>query len=369
MKPAVRVASQRPSPIRTIGVGAPPDAVPMGLGEPGWALPEPARLALALPRGRCPYGPNAGLPELREAVAARFGVTKAQVMLGCGSQGLLFALFQTWLEPGDQALVPDPGFLAYPALASMAGAEPVPYSLAQDDSLDPDAFRAALDRAPRAKVAVVNHPGNPTGGGATARALAAVAEAAEARGMLLISDEVYRELCLGTKAPSLRDVSATGLALESVSKAWGGPGLRVGWAVGDPSWLAPAQLVHLYMVTAPARPSQLAALALLEASDTVLAEAREHLRLRWEAFAGSYREFFGVEPRPSAGGFYHWQPLPASALADPMAFCLRLRDEGGVVTVPGTAFGERGRGHLRLSYASDPDRVREGVRRLAPFWK
>jgi aspartate/methionine/tyrosine aminotransferase len=369
MKPAQRIANQRPSPIRTIGVGAPPDAVPMGLGEPGWALPEPARLALARHQGRCPYGPNTGLPELREAVAARFGVAPARVMLGCGSQGLLFALFQAWLEPGDQALVPDPGFLAYPALASMAGAEAVPYPLAPDDTLDPDAFRAALDRAPGAKVAVINHPGNPTGGGATAQALAAVAEAAEARGVLLISDEVYRELHLGPKPPSLRDVSATGLVLESVSKAWGAPGLRVGWAVGDPAWLTPAQLVHLYMVSTPARPSQLAALALLEASDTVLAEAREHLRQRWEAFAGAYREGFGAEPRPSAGGFYHWQPLPAWALADPMAFCLRLRDEGGVVTIPGQTFGERGRGHLRLSYASDPDQVREGVRRLAPFWR
>jgi aspartate/methionine/tyrosine aminotransferase len=128
-------------------------------------------------------------------------------------------------------------------------------------------------------------------------------------------------------------------------------------------------MVHAYMVTAPARPAQLAALALLEASDPVLAEAREHLRRRWEAFAGAYREAFGTEPRPAAGGFYHWQPLPPSSLGDPMAFCLRLRDEGGVVTVPGIAFGEGGRGYLRLSYAGDPEQIREGVRRLAPFWK
>jgi len=365
--PAGRLAHLRPSPIRAISEGAPPDCVPMGLGEPGWALPEPARRALASQEGPCSYGPNAGLPELQAAVAARFDAQPGEVLLGCGSQGALYALFQAWLEPGAKVLVPDPGFVAYPILARLAGAEPVGYALAPDFSLDPAAFRAALDRAPGVRMAVVNHPGNPTGAGTTARALAEVAEAAEARGVLLLSDEVYRELCLGERAPSLRDVARTGLVLGSVSKAWGAPGLRVGWAVGDPAWLAPARMVHAYMVTAPARPAQLAALALLEASDTVLAEAREHLRVRWEAFREAYSEAFGTVPRPAAGGFYHWQPLPASALDDPLAFCLRLRDQGGVVVVPGLAFGEGGRGYLRLSYAGHPDRIREGVRRLAPF--
>jgi aspartate/methionine/tyrosine aminotransferase len=340
----------------------------MGLGEPGWALPEPARLALARQQGPCAYGPNAGLPELRAAVAARHDALPDEVLLGCGSQGVLYALFQAWLEPGDAALVPDPGFVAYPILARLAGAEPAPYRLGPDFTLDPAAFRAALERTPNAKVAVVNHPGNPTGAGASPRALAQVAEAAAARGVLLISDEVYRELCLGEPGPSLRDVSPTGLVLGSVSKAFGAPGLRVGWAVGDPALLAPARLVHAYMVTAPARPAQEAALALLEAAPSVLAEARDHLRRRWDAFSAAYAAAFGATPAPGAGGFYHWQPLPAGAEADPMAFCLRLRDQGGVVVVPGLAFGERGRGHVRISYAGDPGQIREGLRRLGPYW-
>jgi len=368
MKPANRLAQLRPSPIRALSEGAPAGAVPMGLGEPGWDLPEPGRRALLLPAAPCAYGPNAGLPELQAAVAGFHGIPAAQVMLASGSEGALYALFQAWLEPGDAVLVPDPGFLAYPALARLAGAEPVGYPLAADFSLDPDRFRAVLERTPAAKVAVLNHPGNPTGAGAARAALAAVAEACAARDVLLLSDEVYRELCLGERGPSLREVTGTGLVLGSVSKAWGAPGLRVGWALGDPALLAPARLVHAYMVTAPARPAQLAALALLEASGTVLAEAREHLRLRWDAFAGAFAEAFGHRPAPGAGGFYHWLALPPRALADPMAFCLRLRDQGGVVVVPGLAFGEGGRGHIRLSYAGDPGQIREGVRRLAPFW-
>ena len=367
MIPAARLAQLRPSPIRALAEGAPADAVPMGLGEPGWDLPEPARAALAQASGPCAYGPNAGLPALQEAVGAFHGIPAAQVLLTTGSQGALFALIQAYAGPGDAVLVPDPGFLAYPALARLAGAEPVPYALGTGFRLDPARFREALERTPRARVAVLNHPGNPTGAGTTLEALRAVAEACAAKDVLLLSDEVYRELRLGPPVPSLREATGTGLVLGSVSKAWGAPGLRVGWALGDPALLAPARLVHAYMVTAPARPSQLAALALVASSATVLAEAREHLRLRWEAFSGAYEAGFGRAPEPSAGGFYHWQPLPEGV--DPMAFCLRLRDEGKVIVVPGLAFGEGGRGFLRLSYAGAPDRIREGVARLAPFWR
>jgi aspartate/methionine/tyrosine aminotransferase len=340
----------------------------MGLGEPGWDLPEPARLALATQHGPCAYGPNAGLPELQAAVADFHGVGAERTLLACGSQGALFALFQAWLEPGAAVLVPDPGFLAYPALARLAGAEPVGYPLGAGFRLDAEAFRAVLERTPAARMAVLNHPGNPTGAGADLAALEAVAQACAEAGVILLSDEVYRELTLGERAPSLLQVTAAGIVLGSVSKAWGAPGLRVGWALGPPELLAPARLVHAYMVTAPARPAQLAALALLRGSAQVLSEARAHLELRWQAFATAFERGFGQRPEPGAGGFYHWLALPEAALAEPMAFCLRLRDQGGVVVVPGSAFGEGGRGHIRLSYAGDPAQIAEGVARLAPFW-
>lgn len=368
MIPAARLAHLKPSPIRALSEGAPPHAIPMGLGEPGWALPEPAKAALAGGEASCAYGPNRGLPELVEAVAAFHGIDGEHTLIASGSQGALFALFHAWLEPGDAVLVPDPGFLAYPALARLAGAEPVAYALARDHSLDAEALVRTLDATPRAKVVVVNHPANPTGAGASRTALAAVALACDARGILLISDEVYRELYLGERPPSLRDVAASGLVLGSVSKAWGAPGLRVGWALGDPRWLAGARLVHAYMVTAPARPAQRAAAALLEASSQVLPEARHHLALRWEALAGAFETHFGIRPMAGSGGFYHWLPLPRWAKADPMAFCLRLRDEGGVVVVPGFAFGEGGSGCIRLSFAGEPAAIREGIRRMAPFW-
>ena len=363
-----RPAAPQPDPGDQRG-GAPEGGAHGPGASPAGPCPSRPRLALAAQQGPCSYGPNAGLPELREAVAARHGAGTEQVLLGCGSQGVLYALFQAWLEPGDAVLVPDPGFVAYPILARLAGAEPG--AVPPGGRLHPGSGRLPGRPGPdsQRQGGGGQPPGQPPPAPAPApEALAEVAAAAAAQGILLLSDEVYRELCLGQPGPSLRDVTPTGLVLGSVSKAFGAPGLRVGWAVGDPAWLAPARMVHAYMVTAPARPAQAAALALLEAAPAVLAEAREHLRERWEAFAEAYAEAFGTAPAPGAGGFYHWQPLPARAQADPVAFCLRLRDEGGVVVVPGLAFGEGGRGHVRLSYAGDPDQIREGVRRLAPYW-
>jgi aspartate/methionine/tyrosine aminotransferase len=245
----------------------------------------------------------------------------------------------------------------------------VPYRLSADRfRLDADALLKVLEATPDASAVVLNLPSNPTGGGGDLDSLRRVADACVARGILLISDEVYRDLHFGVRAPSLRDVSDRGVVTSSVSKGWGAPGLRVGWAVGDPAWLVPARTVHGYAVTGTATPAQWAALALIEHSDTVLAEARAAVSLRWEALAAALREELGQHPLPPDGAFYHFIPLPESAHADPLAFALRLRDEAKVVLIPGLAFGEGGRAHARLSFAATPEQLREGVRRLAPYW-
>lgn len=368
-QPARRLQDVRPSPIRILSEGAPADAIPLGLGEPTWPLPAPARAALADQTATCPYGPNAGLAELRAAVADFHAADPSEVMITCGSQGALFSLFMAWLEEGDAVLIPDPGFPAYPALARLFGATPVHYPLdhARNFALDAAAVQAVLARTPRAKIVVINHPANPTGGGASAEQLAKLAQVCAAAGVLLISDEVYRDLYFGQRPPSLRDVWKEGVVVSSVSKGWGAPGLRVGWAVGPADWLAPARTVHAYAVTAAAWPAQRAALALLRASEEVLPAARAELGRRWDALTTAARRYLGWEPNVPAGAFYWWLPLPPN-VADPMAFCLKVRDEGRVVLVPGQTFGPAGAGFVRLSFAAHPADIEEGIRRLAPFW-
>ena len=371
MSTASRVASLSPSLIRAMSIGAPPQAIDLGLGVPGWALPEPARRALA----RCAerdeplgYGPNGGVPELVSAIADHHLLDGAtdHVMVTAGSQGALTALFLAHVSPGQLVLVPDPGFPAYATLARLAGAVPVPYRLGPRGDLDAAAFTAALDSGDVA-LAVINHPGNPTGGGASLDALAAVASASRAAGAVLVSDEVYREVHLGPRPASLREVTDSGVVVSSVSKGWAAPGLRVGWAVGDPALLQPARLVHNAMTTSAARPSQLAATALLRSSEQVLRQTRRELVQRW-----SIAQTGPAAVRPvatPAGGFYAWIPLPEWAAGDTIGFCRRVRDEGHVIIVPGTAFGSGGEGFVRVSCGGDPKLLAQGLSRMAPFWE
>ncbi len=371
MEPAARLSLLKPSPIRILSEGAPPTAIPLGLGEPTWDMPEAARRALMASSGPCPYGPNFGLPELRDAVARFHGATRDEVLITCGSEGALFSLFLAFLNPGDDILVPDPYFPAYTSLAHLAGAEALTYPLDAGDRfrLKAGPVLAALEAHPHVKAVLVNAPSNPTGGATTAAHLKAIAQACEAKGVMLISDEVYLDLHYGTRPPSLRDVSKYGLVITSVSKGWGAAGLRVGWILGDPAWLGPARTVHGYAVTGAAHPAQRAALALLEDSERIFVAARHEIRVRWEALAAALKTHLGQDITPPDGAFYHWMELPETAVADPMAFCLRLRDEGGVVLVPGATFGEQGKRFARLSFAASPAQITEGVRRMAPFWK
>ncbi|MBN2873931.1 MAG: pyridoxal phosphate-dependent aminotransferase [Spirochaetales bacterium] len=359
-----------------MGQGAPEGCVSLGLGEPSWPLPASASRALAKAYGEgstCPYGPNAGTPELRRALSAWLGSPEDTLMLAAGSQAALFALFQAWAGDGDEVLVPDPGFVTYPVLAAMAGAKALAYELADDGSLDAERFIATLDKATRAKLAVINHPANPTGVGASADALAKVARICQDRGVVLVSDEVYRDLYLENRHPGILDdgVRRGIVALGSMSKAFAAPGLRVGWALGDPDVLAPARLVHNAMTSCLSRPAQAAAVAILDEAQAVLDESRRQLRLRWDTFDASYRKMLSFLPPPviPAGGFYHWMPLPREGLSDPVGFCMRVRDVGHVIVVPGVAFGARGAAFARLSWGGFPEDTIEGITRLAPYWR
>ncbi|MBA2696090.1 MAG: pyridoxal phosphate-dependent aminotransferase, partial [Actinobacteria bacterium] len=210
MTVAARAAGLTTSPIRSIALGAPAGTISLALGEPGWPVPDAAVLALSSWAGEattCSYGPNEGLPELVDALTDRYAVRPGDVMVSAGSQAALFALFQAHVPTGSRVLVPDPGFPAYATLAGLAGAQSTAYPLAADGSLDPDALVSLLDRHDDVSLAVLNHPGNPTGGTATVTDLELVAGACERRGVTLISDEVYRELTLAGPQPSMREVS------------------------------------------------------------------------------------------------------------------------------------------------------------------
>lgn len=368
----MRHSSARPRIVRNAPVssirasGSPADGVPsdsgdivdLALGEPSWSMPGVAQTAPAMVE-TAGYGPHAGLDTLRREIAEYEEAATDEVLVTAGAQAALFAVVQTYLGPGDAALVPDPGFPAYRALTELAGACAVPYPLAESrQELDAEALIDVLDQAPDARLVFVNHPSNPAGGTATVEALRRVAEACGERGVLLLSDEVYRELHDGIHPPSLREVSHSGLAVGSVSKAWAAPGLRVGWLVGDPSLLEPCRSMHALMTTHAGTTSQAAARDLLRMRDEALPESRRQLEFRRRTLAEAWRRATGSEPNLPRTGLYHWFDV-----RDDVDFCRRART-AGVALVPGSAFGRRGRGWVRLSLGAPPEAIQRGVARL-----
>ncbi len=370
MKLAQRLNGLELSAIRRFSEGAPENAIPLAIGQPTWDLPAEGREALQKFSGVCGYGPGAGRKDLREALASLYQAPFDEVMISSGSEGALFSLLQAFVDPGDTVLIPDPGFVTYRNLVLYCGGVPFMYSLAPEHGfrLDKDSVVKALDEA-NAKVVIINHPANPTGAGMAAGDLSVIADECLKRDILLISDEVYRELYLDERPPSLRDVTRSGVVVSSVSKAWGAPGLRVGWAIGNPRWLDPARLVHAYSVTSAATTSQIAATALIRASESIHLAARGELKSRWDALSTALSEYLHHEASRPEGAFYYWLALPETAHADPFAFCLHVRDEARVLLVPGLVFGGGGRGYVRLSYAATPEQITEGVHRLAPYWR
>lgn len=370
LNPAERMADLGVSMIRQIAEAARPDAISLGVGEPTWDLPEPGLKVLNEWSGRVPYGSGTGMPELRRAVARFHNCEYEETMITVGSVGALFSLLQAWVGQGDKVLIPDPGFVTYRNIVRFSQSTPVFYPLDATDRfrLEPAAIISRLDD-PTIKAVILNHPSNPTGAGASAEALAEVAAACERRGVLLISDEVYGDLFLGQRPPSLRDVSSYGIVTCSVSKAWAAPGLRVGWAVGDPAILAQAQTVHSYATTCPAITSQRAALALVESSDIVFPAARKELSVRWQALEAAIQQNFEFTPQAPDGTFYYFMRLPETAYSDPVGFAIRLRDEANVVTIPGLIFGEQGREYVRISFVARPEQIAEAIKRIARYWR
>ena len=264
---------------------APPDAINLGFGEPTFETPAPIVKAAheALDGGRLGYTANAGLPELRRAIAnyAGAGLREDSVLVTVGAQEALFAIAMAWLDPGDEVLVPDPGFPAYPAVVRLAGAVPVAYPLPASQGFR---FRAQiLDSllSPRTRAVILNTPANPTGVVTSREELHHVAELAAAHDLLVISDEVYRELYFGERPPSYLDVSSDGLVVSSLSKSASMTGWRVGWAAGAAERLEPIKVLHQYAVTCAPTHSQKAALSAFGAEGISAAESfRRELRKR-----------------------------------------------------------------------------------------
>lgn len=356
--------------IRQLFDRAPTGSINLGLGEPDMMTPlvvreAAARIVLEEQNG---YTTHAGLPELRERVAAEYAHTRShpeRVIITAGSQEALFLALMTLVDEGDEVLLPDPGFVAYPTIVRMAGGQPVYYRLpaADDFRFDAEEFRRRLTK--RTKAIVCISPSNPTGRTLAPDELALMADALKGTGAYAISDEIYRDLYYTAERPaSLSDYYERTLVISGFSKSMSMTGWRIGWLCGEAEVIKSALIMHGYVTTCASSIAQKAALRAAWTQDAAHARAdiRDIFRERRDHLLNLLKEQLGWPAIVPDGAFYTM--VKTGAESDSLKVAEQIL-ANGVITVPGVAFGSEGEGHLRLSFCAEKSVLEEGVRRMA----
>ncbi len=369
--PAERFRNIRKSAIRRLYERAPQGSINMGLGEPGFQTPEAVRRAAtrAIEEGGNGYTSNAGLVALRRRIAdyhnrdARAVLTPDSICVTNGSAEALFAIVMAMAGPGDEVLMPDPGYLAYPVLTEIAGARAVRYSLpaARGFAFDRDSFQTGVSQATR--LVFVLSPSNPTGRVIEREDLRFIAECLAGTDAYVVSDEIYRELYFGERPSSIAEFFDRTIIISGLSKMMSMTGWRLGWAAGPTDVISQVTVMHQYVSTCASAISQKAALAAFsEEGREATAQMREELRSRRDVIERTIERELKLPFVGGEGAFYIM--LDVSKFGCSEAVAEALLDER-VITVPGSAFGSESEGYLRLSFSIEPERIKEGIRRIA----
>lgn len=347
-----------------------PDVLNLGVGDPDFATP--AHIVDAAARaardGFTRYTPSDGFATLRELIAAKvrerngLDVDVDQVVVTCGGCGGLFTSLLVLLDPGDEILLPDPGWANYPPMAHVLNARPVFYPLEPARGWAPrlDALEARI--GPRSKVVVVTSPGNPTGAVYDRDGLGEVLELARRHDLWVISDECYDEIVFDGEHVSTAAVGEHERVLTVFSFSKSMTGWRLGYVVAPPD-VAPAVARAQEPVDGNASSiSQKAGEAALAGPQDCVRQMRDAYRGRRDLAAAAL-DAAGVRYVRPRGAFYVM--VDVSAAGEALAFATRLLREEHVAVVPGSAFGPHGEGWVRVSLCVDPGVLGEGIARLA----
>lgn len=370
-EPAERIKNVRKSATRRLYDAAPPGSINLGLGEPDFLTPEVIRAEATrvIREERLGYTPNAGLPALRQRIAEyhsdglRQALTADSVCVTNGAEEALFAVMLATLNPGDEIALPDPSFSAYATIAEIAGARVVPYALpaAQGFRFDCREFERSLSS--KTRLALVVSPSNPTSRVLTPADLQFIADCLRGTDVYVIADEIYRELYFAERPASLAEVYDKTIVVSGLSKMMSMTGWRLGWAAGDAEVIRYVTVMHQYVSACASAVSQRAALVAFTDEGRAATEAmREALRQRREVMTTAIERELGLPYVAGEGGFYVMLDISRYGEAEDVA--IKLLEER-VITVPGDAFGEQGRGYLRLSFSIEPALIEEAIRRLA----
>ncbi len=376
-----RVQEVPPSGIRRFFdiIATMPQVISLGIGEPDFVTPEPIREAgrASIDAGKTGYTSNSGLAELREALAAhlerRYGVSydpETEIIVTVGVSEALHLAAASLIEPGDEFLVPEPCFVAYPAVVRFADgrAVAVPTYVQNDFQLEAADLQKATTS--RTRGLLVGYPNNPTGAVMGRERLEAIADFAATRDLVVLSDEIYDRLVYGVDhicMPSLPGMRERTILLGGFSKDYAMTGWRVGYACGPDHLIAGLRKVHQYIIMSAPTAAQYAALAALTdpAAESAVLEMLAAYDERRRTIVDGLNNI-GLPTFEPRGAFYAFPDIRPTGL-DAESFSMRLLKEHEVAVVPGEAFGEAGRGFVRCSYATALEKIEVALERIAAF--
>ena len=355
------------------------EIIHLEIGEPDFDTPRHIREAAkrALDEGATHYGPAAGLPELREAIAKHVSATRGvpvspdEVVVTPGGKPIMFFTILALVNAGDEVIHPNPGFPIYESVINFVGGVPVPIPLREETGFGFDLEEFERRLSPRTRLIIVNSPQNPTGGVLDRGQIVRIAAAAVERRIPILTDEIYREFLYDGEFVSMfaqPGVREHAVLLDGFSKTYAMTGWRLGYGVMPVALADHVTRLMVNSASCTASFVQLAGLAALEGDRTPVARMVAEFRRRRELIVDGLNQLPGVSCVLPPGAFYAFPNVRRTGRSS-AEVAERLLSEAGVAVLPGTAFGAHGEGYLRLSYANSEKNLRLALDRMRPVFE
>ncbi|UCE96838.1 MAG: pyridoxal phosphate-dependent aminotransferase [Candidatus Bathyarchaeota archaeon] len=377
-KIAERLRTIQPSGIRRLlsSTHHIPGMISLGLGEPNASPPRHVLEATkqAVNEQKTRYTPSNGIEELREALAKKFAREYAlrydpdsEILVTIGATEAISLALMASIDPGDEVLIPDPGFVCYAPAVRIAGGVPVSMPILENDGFKPNLETVMSLITNRSRVMIINSPNNPTGSVFTSGDLKRLSKLVVENGLIAVSDEVYEKItydnathhCLAM-FPDMRDRT---VVVNSFSKSYAMTGFRIGCALGPKDLISGMLLVHQFLITCVDSLSQYAATAALEGPQNFVVEMVSEFNKRRKLVHERLNEIKGIDCTLPKGAFYAFPNIRALR-ATSENFSEFLFKEAKVIVTPGSSFGKYGEGYLRLSYAVSYKELDEALDRI-----
>ena len=353
-------------------------AISLGVGEPDFQTPWQIRRAgiASIEKGRTFYTSNWGLADLRHEISVyakkNYNLDydeHDEIIVTVGGSEAIDNALRSFVSDGDEVLIPEPSFVCYTPLTIMAGGTPVPLKTKMEDGfkLTAEALRAAI--TPKTKALIMPYPNNPTGAIMTREDLEEIAAVLRDTNIIVISDEIYCELTYGGKKhvcfaelPGMRERT---IVINGFSKSYAMTGWRLGWVMAPREMLQPLVKIHQFGIMSAPTLSQFAGIEAMRSCADEIAYMRKEYDMR-RRFVYSTLIDMGMPCFEPEGAFYIF-PNITKYYDDDEEFCERLLNSKKVAVVPGSAFGESGRGHIRISYSYSMKHLQTALERMQEF--